>query len=214
MEPTHIIVKGVLRLAAIVFAVILVVVSAITLGIVNSNRDFDEIREYRSAPQSIKQLEDLVDSTVSTSAWLILLSIIVVVWQALYSVLLLMSSLLSFLQRYSVVLAITDVGLSLSAVVCFLATTIACIVLADAWGGPPEACDRYSIYYRGLNCDHNHLEGTNGTAALLCTVELVLLAVLGVLSAAGCLPVMVVCLRGAKRASRPISSKEPGAVDT
>ena len=86
---------------------ILVVVSAITLGIVNSNRDFDEIREYLSAPQSIKQLEDLVDSTESTSAWLILLSIIVVVWQALYSVLLLMSSRLSFLQRYSVVLAIT-----------------------------------------------------------------------------------------------------------
>jgi hypothetical protein len=107
MEPTLIIVKGVLRVAAIVFAVILVVVSAITLGIVNSNRDFDEIREYRSAPQSIQQLEDLVDNTVSTSAWLILLSIIVVVWQALYSVLLLMSSRLSFLQRYSVVLAIT-----------------------------------------------------------------------------------------------------------
>ena len=51
---------------------------------------------------------------------------------------------------------------------------IACIVLADAWGEPPEACDRYSMYYEGLDCDHHHLEGTNGTAAVSTVFPIVL----------------------------------------
>ena len=50
--------------------------------------------------------------------------------------------------------------------VCALASTITSVVLADAWGEPPEACDQYSRYYKSLDCDHNHLEGTNGTAAV------------------------------------------------
>ena len=128
MELSLVIVKGVLRIAAIVslkpsnfdsFAVracfshpkvcagILVAVSAITVGIVNNNKDFDDIRESRRVTQSSQQLKDLVDNTLSTSVWLILLSIIVLVWQGVYSILPLVSSHLSFLQRYSVVLAIT-----------------------------------------------------------------------------------------------------------
>ena len=52
------------------------------------------------------------------------------------------------------------------ALVCFLGSMIACVVLADGWGGPPEVCDRYSVYYQRLDCDHSQLEGTNGTAAV------------------------------------------------
>ena len=43
---------------------------------------------------------------------------------------------------------------------------IACIVYADLWGEPPEACDKYSRFYKALECDHVHLEGTNGAVAV------------------------------------------------
>ena len=52
------------------------------------------------------------------------------------------------------------------AVICALASMIACIVHADSWGQPPEVCDQHGRFYRGLDCDHTQLEGTNGTAAV------------------------------------------------
>ena len=43
---------------------------------------------------------------------------------------------------------------------------IACVVYANSWGEPPEACDNNGVYYKNLVCDHNHLEGTIATAAV------------------------------------------------
>ena len=84
---------------------ILIIVSAITVGFVNSNDDFQ--REGGRNFQSIRQLDRLVDNTLSTAVWLLILSAIVLVWEGAQSTIAVATPRVGFLQRYSVVLTIT-----------------------------------------------------------------------------------------------------------
>ena len=86
---------------------ILIVVSAITVGIVNSNDDFDRLGQFSKSLESIRQLETLVENTLSTAAWLLVLSGVVLVWEGVFSAVPVVLSRLGFLQRYSVLLTIT-----------------------------------------------------------------------------------------------------------
>ena len=81
--------------------------SAITVGIVNSNDDFDRLGQFSKSLESIRQLETLVENTLSTAAWLLVLSGVVLVWEGVFSAVPVVSSRLGFLQRYSVLLTIT-----------------------------------------------------------------------------------------------------------
>ena len=97
--------------------------------------------------------------------------------------------------------------------ICFLASALASAVYAAAWGEPPEVCDRNGLYYMYNDCDHEHLEGANGTAAVsylianivmhacsilvfqfLCFGQAVLLSVLGVVAIVGGYPKILVFL--------------------
>ena len=82
-------------------------VSAITIGIINKNKDFKYIRPRNSSNLFVDQLETLVDQSFATAVWLILYSIIVIIWKVVYSVLPVISIHSNVLQRYSVVLTIT-----------------------------------------------------------------------------------------------------------
>lgn len=66
----------------------------------------------------------------------------------------------------SVLCTYQDGVFSFVAVTCFVASALASAVYAAAWGEPPEVCDRNGHYYMYNDCDHQHLEGTNGTAAV------------------------------------------------
>lgn len=100
------------------------------------------------------------------------------------------------------------------AVICFVASALASVAYAAAWGEPPEVCDQNGLHYMYKDCDHEQLEGTNGTAAVsyllplnclhchthifvfqfLCFVQVLLLSVLGVVAIVSGYPKLLVYL--------------------
>lgn len=83
---------------------ILILVSAITIGIIEHNKDLDYIRDERNI--RFDSVKKLIVLSLATAGWLIVLNIIVLTWEVVYTTVPLISPRFSFLQRFSVVLMI------------------------------------------------------------------------------------------------------------
>lgn len=85
---------------------ILILVSAITVGIIDNNKDLDHIRDQRNVQSHLKQAKKLINLSLATATWLIVLNIIVVLWEVVYAIIPVVLPRSSTLQRFSVVLHI------------------------------------------------------------------------------------------------------------
>lgn len=85
-----------------VCTVILIIVSGITISIIDNNKDINDIRKGQF--DSLDQLENLVTITRATAEWLIVFNVIILVWEIAHIILSAISPRYSLLQRYCVII--------------------------------------------------------------------------------------------------------------
>lgn len=81
------------------------IVSAIAIGITSDNADLDRVKDLPRS-ETVRQLEKLVDNTQSTAAWLLVFSVVVILWETVFSLVPPLSAYLPSLNRLSLVLAL------------------------------------------------------------------------------------------------------------
>ena len=160
---------------------ILIGVSAATIGIIENNEALERVQDADRGflSRAVKDLQDLINQSLGAGGWLIALSVCVLIGETVAIVLetvpivlaainfqplklvrqIFVSGIFAFLNSckdISLSFCRQDIVFSIAVAICYGATGTACAVYAAEWGEPPELCDP-----AGIDCDDAALTTTN-----------------------------------------------------
>ncbi|CAI8025063.1 hypothetical protein GBAR_LOCUS14502 [Geodia barretti] len=171
------------RTGAIVLAVVLLIVSAATIGVINNNEGLRDVRDYdgpTTGSSSFVELQTLILSTQGSAAWLIVMSIGIVIAEAIAIVLI----IIDLQGNGKLIVGILEIIFSVLVILSYFATGIASAAYAAAWGAPPDLCELGETV-QDDPCDRKPLTATTALQAVFCFIQIGVFGVIVVLTILG-----------------------------
>ncbi|CAI8025062.1 hypothetical protein GBAR_LOCUS14502 [Geodia barretti] len=174
------------RTGAIVLAVVLLIVSAATIGVINNNEGLRDVRDYDGPTTGNTLIEDTVElqtlilSTQGSAAWLIIMSIGIVIAEAIAIVLI----IIDLQGNGKLIVGILEIIFSVLVILSYFATGIASAAYAAAWGAPPDLCELGETV-QDDPCDRKPLTATTALQAVFCFIQIGVFGVIVVLTILG-----------------------------
>ncbi|CAI7997243.1 hypothetical protein GBAR_LOCUS2117 [Geodia barretti] len=176
------------RTGAIVLAVVLLIVSAATIGVINNNEGLRRVRDYDGPTtgifEDVAELQALILSTQDSAAWLIVMTIGIVIAEAIAIVLI----IIDLQGNGKLIVGILEIIFSVLVILSYLATGIASAAYAAAWDAPPDLCE-FVEDIPGADeddpCDRMPLTATTALQAVFCFIQIGVFGVIVVLTILG-----------------------------
>ncbi|CAI7997253.1 hypothetical protein GBAR_LOCUS2117 [Geodia barretti] len=178
------------RTGAIVLAVVLLIVSAATIGVINNNEGLRNVRDYdgpttgNTLIEDVVELQGLIVLTQDSAAWLIVMTIGIVIAEAIAIVLI----IIDLQGNGKLIVGILEIIFSVLVILSYLATGIASAAYAAAWDAPPDLCE-FVEDIPGADeddpCDRMPLTATTALQAVFCFIQIGVFGVIVVLTILG-----------------------------
>jgi hypothetical protein len=162
--------KQILLFSLQVLAVILLILSAATSGVIVNNDVLEALRTFAGLVDGpAKDLLDLINGSLGIAGWLIVLFVVVLIAEIVFIV-------INIIWPSNLISGIIEILFNIAVILCYFASGIAAGVFAAGWGGPPELCPDPDSPAGDL-CDSIPLTATN---ALECVFSFLQIGALGV----------------------------------